>query len=195
MKRLLNFIALGGVLTVAACATPPRELTRDEYLAMTTRSYKGVSQKKLMDTAEQVLRLADSSDFKLHHKKNGFLATRQFVGFYVIAAVNGTDYWDIDVSGSQMTLAVSQAASGMSAWATPDGGAVPVTIAGQGQPIQGDALYRLFWARMDYLLGKSKDEWPTCAWMTQQIRDGHAWGDLSPLCGQDVKDLSPEKKY
>lgn len=189
MKTLLLLIV--AAVGLGACAHQQRELTRDEYLAMTTKSYPGVSQKKLMDTAEQILRYADGSDFKLHHKKNGFLATRDWGVYLVLAAARGTDYWDIEFSGNKVSLSISTADSATTAWAMPDGGVAPLTTVGHGRPVYGDATYRLFWARMDYLLGKPKGDWPTCEYARQQVRDGNWFGVLDPLCMQDVKDNTP----
>jgi len=58
-------------------------------------------------------------------------------------------------------------------------------------PIQGTALYDLFWARMDYMLHKS-NTWPTCQDALAKAKAGSVHGSNAALCNStNVDDYSP----
>lgn len=165
MNRYSLFLVIT-VMILGGCATHA-PLTRDESLALTTRTYSGVVKQQALDEIERLFRLADGNDFRLAHSDTGFRATRGHAA--------AESWWDVraDPVESGVKLVVI------------NGGWAP---AGS---IDGNATYSLFWERLDYLLGKLA-HWITCAEAQDRARhaDYALWGSLAPLCA-NANDTHP----
>lgn len=187
------------VLMLTGCAVqPPKQLSRDEWIATTNRIYPDVDKDKLIAAAEKVLRLVDGDDFAIQHTNEGFNAVRNWTAYAVIAAASGTDYWNFTVAqtadGNRASLHVSTMSSAIMPMAVggPDGGETVFSAPAQGAPIDGNLLYDVFWSRLDYLLGKS-DKWLTCDDVATMRKSGPAWGNDDPICNSfNIKDLRPD---
>lgn len=161
-----------------------RMLTREEWQAAGQMTFNDVSKKELIEKAQQVLTLADGEDVKFTFRNNGFSASRPWLVYAVIAITNGTDYWVFDVEDKDGSLLATVQASSASSAITPYavGGQVgTVSTTSFGTPIQGTAIYDMFWGRLDYLLDRRKD-WPDCRSGLQKIRRGETWGNLDQIC-------------
>ena len=180
LKNTFLIIVLS--LLIAGC-TAPKQLSRKEWLEVTTRHYTDVTTEDVLLAAEKLFRLADGDDFKFYHTKDSLSATRNWVAYMVIAAAGGTDYWKIQVAsipnGVTVTIQVNT-----SAWAL-------IPMSPNASPVQGTAIYDVFWARLEYLLGK-RTEWMSCKEANKRISEKLTYGDNSALCNSfNVADKTP----
>lgn len=192
--RLIVMVLLSVMLS--SCASKP-PLSRDEWLRMTTRTYEGVTKEQVLAAAEQVLRLADGNDFMVAHSDEGFVASRNWSVYLVLAASFGTDVWQLraaeyGTTGTKVSVSVSTQVGAVGAVATGPSTAAPMTTPSAGGAVNGTAVYEVFWARMDYLLGRSP-VWMDCRAANHQVSTGVVWGDNSALCNSfNIKDDVPE---
>lgn len=179
----------------SGCAKQP-QMSREEWISVTTHEYKGVSVNDSLIATEKLLRLADGDDFKVVHMEKGLYATRPWLVYLVFAAAMGTDYWKVTATeidgGVKMTMYANVSASAVTPMPTTGGDLTASSMPMAGSPVMGPALYDLFWSRLDYLLGKG-EQWTTCEDIYKKVRDKELWGDVAPLCnGFNVADKMPE---
>jgi len=144
--------------------------------------------------AEAVFKLADH-DFKFQYPEDELYATRPWVVYLVLVASIGQDYWLIKTSqtsdGVRVTVQVSESSQATTITTTTGGEFAGALTPLAGAPVDGNALYVIFWARMDYLLGKSND-WPDCKEAKSLVAEAGAWGDIGELCNPfNVDDKMP----
>ncbi|MGH7310067.1 MAG: hypothetical protein ACREK6_15385 [Candidatus Rokuibacteriota bacterium] len=172
------------VLALAGCATAPRpQLSREQWMALKTKDYQDVTPARAYQAAEQLLRLADPEDVTVTYDAEGRLQAvrtwRMWTGFFLFTQY-GADTWRVRAepvgTGARVMVSVSRAG---------ETGAQPLT------GLDDDpALYDLWWARMEYLLGRATT-WLTCA--AFQERTGRAYGDPFLLCDPfTIEDRAPE---
>ena len=194
MNKLSLTVLIAFVVVLAGCAAPPKQLTRDEWLNATTRTYPGASKDQVLAASEKLLRLADGDDFDIRHTESGINATRAWIAYAVIVGVSGTDYWDIRADqigdGVKVSVQVStqtQSTSPMQMGATW----MPVNSATPGTPAHGVAIYDVFFSRLDYLLGKG-GKWMTCKEADERVKTNATWGNNEALCNSfNVTDSHP----
>ncbi|AHZ83854.1 hypothetical protein EP01_02680 [Bdellovibrio bacteriovorus] len=165
-------------------------MTRDEYLKTTTRVYNHVDKDKLIASIEGVFTLSDPNDIQVVHSPNGIRITRPWFIYMVLAAAQGTDNWIFDLTedgdGYKVTAFVGTAQSNINGYvAGADSGTV--TTVNAGTPVAGNAVYEVFWARLDYLLGRT-EIWADCK-TAEANKDLH--GALDALCGVTNKNSYP----
>lgn len=157
-------------LLLAGCVSLPPQPTRGEWLALKTRTYAGVTPGQALDAAERLFTLADGSDSSFVYAPTGdrLTAVRRWMIVGIIP-VWGRDTWMVT--------------------ATPQDGQVRATVeALRNEGATTPQVYRLFWTRMDYLLGRSQT-WITCdeAWEGKGNRE---YAALQMLC-EFVADVVP----
>lgn len=187
----MKVLAVLSLALLTGCATH-KELTREEFIATTTRQYDGVTVEQVAKAAEKVFRLADGNDFQIQHTEDGLTASRRWLVYLLISATAGVDYWTVTAkpSGDGVLAKVSAA--------TQYGNMVPLgqgvtTMPGHSAGVRGTSLYDTFWRRMDYVLGKS-DKWSTCDDAAKKRSTGETWGLDEALCNSfNMKDLLPEE--
>lgn len=172
---------------VAACGAPIPLWTADYAQRETTRSYAGVAPAQAIAAAEEVVKLAGAPrDVQVTPKPDGAEVHRYYIGFVGLHQVTLDYGFKLTAAatgqGSTVTLAMDASST--------DNGDVPSLFV-QGPLLQGNQIqiadpYRLFFARMDYLLGKRPD-WVTCAEAPAKLGASVA---LDPLCNF-AKDVSP----
>lgn len=194
-KSLAVFIV---ALTLVGCALPTRkEMSREEWLTVTRHTFSNVTKDQAIAAAERVLKLADGDDVRVVHHEDGFVATRQWSIYLVLAAQFGMDTWDLRVSqdgaNTKVRLGVASQGQMLAPMPTARGDASVGTMPGMGgAAVDGTAIYDLFWARMAYLLGQ-RDSWMTCAESDARVKAGTVWGLNEALCNSfNVKDQVPE---
>ena len=184
------------LLALPACVSTPT-LSRDEWLNMTNRTYEGVTKEQAISAAERLLRLADGNDFMIAHNDDGFIASRNWSVYLVLAAAVGTDTWLVRAAenghgGTRVSVSVGRQAGNVTGVATGSNTVAPLTMPSTGGSVNGTAIYDVFWARMDYLLGR-RQVWMSCTGADKRVSDGLVWGDNSALCSAfNIKNNVPE---
>lgn len=184
-------------LALAGCAAKNPQMSRDDWLQATTREYQGVDQDKLLTAAEQVFRWADGDDFSFSHSQTHLHATRNWSFYLVLAAGFGIDQWIVEAhptsDGIRAAVQVASQSQGVAPTPTTGGNfSAGTTPTLGGASIQGTALYRLFWERLEYAMGIRAD-YPDCEMAESWKKSGEVWGDISPLCNSlNIQETGPE---
>ena len=181
-----------------ACAKQHR-LSRQDWLQISNREYSGVTQEEILLSAEQLFTLADGDDFHFVHTDDGIYATRNWMVYVVFGMASGTDYWLIKTTptskGIKVSIQVNRQAQVMVPVVTTGGDMSATSTPMAGAPVDGTAIYDLFWTRMDYLLGKRK-EWMSCKEADARVSKGIVWGLNEPLClSLNTKDDTPTSPF
>lgn len=192
-KTLLPLLVIS---LLSACATT-QKLSTIERETITSREYVGITKDQLMLAGEELFHLADGDDFIITHSHKSssherLYAKRNWRIYFVLGWSKGTDYWlltaDSNEKGVKATMQVNRKRR-KSYTMMPDNSK---TASMQGEPINGTAIYDIFWARIDYLLGKRQD-WMTCKISDDRINQKIVWGENDALCDSvTMKDSSPK---
>lgn len=190
-KGMLTLLC--AALIITGCATQHPPMTREEWLNTTTRHYENKTKDEVLSAAKKLFILSDGDDYQFTNTEESLSAVRDWSFF---ASASGQDYWIVKAEDTEKGVKATVGAS----WTVRGGSPLPRTgndpsddIPLFGNPIKGNSLYELFWARMDYLLGKRSD-WMTCEESNDRERKGITWGDNHPLCSATVKDQDPTGK-
>jgi hypothetical protein len=162
-------------LLSAACAQAERPSTHADWMKEATRVWPGETQARVIAAAEAVVRHADPRDVKIEYNRGGFTARRKFSVYAVLANVAGEDRWTF--SSSENTEGASAAVRIVQRGAASAGSHSQRFR--DNQTMVGS--FRLFYARMDYLLGKRSD-WITCAEAAEKLRLPKDAAGLEALC-------------
>lgn len=165
-------------IVVAACAAPHRIVDRDDYLAEATRSYPAQDRERVIRAAEAVLKQSDPADWDFRYTAEGFTGLRRYFVYAVLASASGREKWEFNTeltNPATIKASISVSESGISS-----GGYSSRPYEGSMSSIP---LYRLFWSRVDYVLGRSQT-WTTCqeALDVLAAKNENALA-LSGLCG------------
>jgi len=173
-------------------------MSREEWLQATQRTY-GTTQENVIKATEKIFRLADGDDFKVAHHENGLTATRPWIVYMVFTGATGTDYWSLNVKDNngktKASIAVSTDGNAVAPIATTSPGVYSAGSAAiAGTPVNGTALYDLFWSRMDWMLGLRKD-WMGCKEADAMVKEKKVWGTNEALCNSfNIKDTLPTEE-
>lgn len=175
-------------MVLGACAAPHRIIDRDDYLAEATRSFPSQDRERVIRAAEAVLKQSDPDDWEFRYTAEGFTGLRRYFVYAVLASASGREKWEFNTelaNPSTIKASISVSEAGVSS-----GGYSSRPYEGSMSSIP---LYRLFWSRVDYVLGRSQT-WTTC----QEALDALAAKNenslaLSGLCGptSDGRNASP----
>jgi hypothetical protein len=172
---LVQSIILVLALGLSACMRPERSTNHADWLKETTRSWNSENKARVIAAAEAVLKHSDPRDFTFEYAKSGFSARRKFFIYAVLATAEGEDRW---------TFAASENSEGASA---------SVRIIQRGTATAGRVTerfrdnqtmigtFRLFYARLDYMLGKRPD-WISCADAAKKLSLNPGAPGLQGLC-------------
>ena len=214
MKRTLPALVLPVALILLGACAQKAELSREEQLKVQetnrlyfekhmTRVYTAYSKTQLIEAAQKVLTLSDGEDVKFSHNSEGFIANRNWSWYAVLAADRGVDQWTLritpeDTGGLKATLTENTISTMHNQQSIYVHG---VGVMNVGTPTTtqihrynaSNALYALFWRRMDYVLGQTKT-WTTCENFKKEMETNPALeGNIRPLCGTLAKDQMPEE--
>ena len=163
-KSMITVFVVTAFLT--GCASQPMDaMTRDEWNAETKRVYSDIGEDKILEAAEQLFVLWDGDDFSFSHGESELNASRTWSLFALVSYVDGTDHWRVTtkkIADQKVEVRVSLAAANSSS-SMVIGGAAPFMgpAISTGTNVDTPYIYRLFWSRLDFLLGKSND-WYSC---------------------------------
>lgn len=195
MKRFVPFAALLlGTVCLTGCVTPRPPMSEAELEQVLTRDYPGRTAQDVMAAATRLWRLADGNDFRIKPGDNSLVAERDWVFHSQMVRIVGDDSWTLTVSETgggvkaRLSLLTYKRSTTVSSFGmTPTTQTTPRI----GGPVKGTALYDLFWARMDHLLGVRPD-WMTCAEAEARVSSGATWGNKDALCaGYSFTDAAP----
>lgn len=141
----------------------------------TARLYPGETRQRLIAAAETILNHSDPGDITFDYRGNGFSARRRYFLYAAIASVDGEDRWSFGVAEgaeaarARVTLVDSASLQGLGVsdrWRAPH---------------RATGSYRLFFARLDYMLGKRAD-WVDCASAPKALRLDPERPGIDGLC-------------
>lgn len=185
MNTFCKFLALLSLTILTACAINRPQLSRQEYLDMTNRNYENTNKEEVFIALEKLFRLADGDDFSFYYTENEMQAVREWSFYLILAAGFGTDFWNISIeeieNNSKVTVAARTQSQGVAPMPTTGGDFTAGTMPVVGSPVKGTAIYDVFWARLDYLLGKRAD-WMTCKIADKRVNEKIVWGNNEALC-------------
>ena len=178
VDRFRLFGTAACVAVATACAAPHAVIDRSDFLAEGTRTYNGQPRERIIEAAQFVLKYSDPQDFEFRDNLTGFVGLRRFVVYAVVAAAVGREKWEFTTephgAGVRASVNVSEAGQ--------------VSGSYSSAPFEGRmasvALYRLFWNRVDYMLGRRPD-WVSCehAVAALQATNTNSTAALGGLCG------------
>jgi hypothetical protein len=166
-------------LACAGCGAPAHQVRdRDDYLAEATRVYPGESRERILKAAEAVLRQSDPPDFEFRYTLTGFTGLRRYVIYAVITAAVGREKWEFftepDPGGVRSSVSISEEGSTSGAYGSQNR---------YESAMASVPLYRLFWNRVDFMLGRRPD-WISCAEATAALEASNTnVMALGGLCG------------
>lgn len=198
MRKILLCSVVAAVLS--GCAAQHLPMTREEYLATTTRFYPGKTKEDIFKAAEKLFTLSDGKDYSFTHTEASLEAARKWSIYLVLTASFGQDNWRVTAKDTEQGVKASVQASTQFQALQPmmvangmNSDAYVTTGPLAGSPVKGNALYNLFWARMNYLLGERSD-WMTCEQSDRNVKEGKEWGSNEALCNSfNVDDNDPIK--
>ena len=189
----------------SGCATGPKkpknrkealELRRKQ-IAATERTYKGASTEDVLIGVDTLLRLIDPG-YYIQHGEDYLTAERSVFVYLIIVATTEYTSWLVATRETSDGIKVMVRAS------TAAQSIMPIATYGQGittwtattlplieSSVRGTAFYGLFYKRLDYLLGFSK-EWYTCDEAGEFREKYKWWGGFGPMCDL-VHDLKPKE--
>jgi hypothetical protein len=186
-------LALGATL-LAGCATPRPAMTEAELEQVVARRYPGIHAPDVLAAATRLWRLADGDDFRITPGDNTLVAERPWTFHSQMVRTVGDDTWTLTVSEAdgattaRLSLVTYKRSTTVSSF-----GMTPTTQTTPrfGGTVKGTAIYDIFWARLDHLLGVRAD-WMSCAEANARVSAGDTWGNNDALCaGYSFKDAAP----
>lgn len=191
------YLILCAVILLTACESTPRverkKPTLDEYEAFSTREYKGVTKEEVLKAGEELLRLSRDVGFgdylEFQYVTNNettvtLLAVHGWIryGFLVVPKVR--EFWKLVAASNNNNV---MASIQINRFIIPDYFVsdnpfekplwVTDKIPKSGWPSREGyslmtyrVLHDLYWARMDYLLGKRND-WVTCETSNTKVEE------------------------
>ena len=169
----------GFCLFLTACGHAPVQINdRQDYLAEATRTYQKQGKERIIQAAETILKTSDPNKFDMRYTGGGFVGLRKYFIYAIIASASGQEKWEFNVEekGDTQVAALTLSDAGITASGS--------SINRYEGSLNAIPLYRLFWKRMDYMLGNRPD-WVTCNQEVELLRaaDVNPISALSGLCG------------
>lgn len=161
-----NIIILVCLLALAGCSQ--RQVSREEWLSMTSHTFPGTIVETVLKTGDQVLHLSDQSDVTVSHSENKIMAYRKFMIYAVLSATMGRYEFDLQATQKGQDVETKlEITRSFSAVFGPE----------MKDPWKWREAHDLFYNRMEALLyGK---QWLTCSEAEDKAESG--WF-LEPLC-------------
>jgi len=160
--RLSRIILVCLLLSVSTgCAAPHRAMTRNEWTKMAGREFIGKSQEEVLDAASRVMQLCDPTDVHISYSGGEMIAQRNYGVYLVLAATKGVYTFDLQTEPSEngtltnLTITLSESSI------IPTSMGTVTTTDKNGQLIEYQEIYDLFYKRMASLL--YGDTWVTCS--------------------------------
>jgi len=179
--------ALGAALMLCGCAQPHKIEDRQDYVAEATRSFPGETRERVISAAQTVLKNSDAPDFDFRYTIDGFVGLRRYFVYAILASQSGQEKWQFATreqpGAIEASVSISEAGTVSGGYSTQ-----PFERAMNSIP-----LYRLFWSRVEYVLGRRSD-WITCDEAAKPLEDTktNVSEALGGLCGSTSKGRDAE---
>lgn len=184
MKWIIVFVCC----MLSACSQKRPNLTREQWIDMTSHTFKNTTVNEVLKTGEKVLQLSDPDDIKIYHLQNKLVGSRKYLVYMVIAADMGSYNFDLsaiqkgpDVE-TQLLIGHSNQPILPAITYTPGnqgngiGGTAAPGVANVGNPMDWREQYDLFFSRIDALLYNKP--WIIC----DEIRENKPVTAVESLC-------------
>jgi hypothetical protein len=143
-------------LLAGGCTAAQRVTDHADWLKEATRMWPGETRARVIAAAEAVVKHADPRDTAVEYNHRGFTARRKFVIYALIASASGTETWTFSSAENEMgasaTVRIIQRGTAQAG--------------SRSESFRENQVYigslRLFYARIDYLLGRRPD-WVACS--------------------------------
>jgi hypothetical protein len=131
----------------------------------------------LADAEPESRRISDPADFEFRYTLTGFTGLRRYFIYAVLASASGREKWEFLTEPHPAGL---RASVSISEEGTASGGYSASRYEGAMASVP---LYRLFWSRVEYMLGKRPD-WVTCEQAAGELQASNTNTlALGGLCG------------
>lgn len=180
MRAVLRWVGVVlAAIALTGCQTRP-PMSRADYLGMTTRVLPGITVDQAYAVLEGVFQASRPGDFEFQHSDAGMQASTRHGIF-----AGPPHVWSLTVQpvagGVRVQASVSGSApAGLLPVATTGGMGLAAGTA-SGVPVAGTSIYDLFFARVDYMMGKRAD-WVTCRQQLDRVLSNVVWGQNEALC-------------
>jgi hypothetical protein len=166
---------LCAALALAGCAPAARVQTHADWVREATRVWPGETRARVIAAADAVVKHADPRDTAVEYNRHGFTARRRFLIYALIATASGTETWTFssaeNTQGASATVRIIQRGT--------------ARAGSQSESFRENQVYvgslRLFYARIDYLLGRRPD-WIPCSEAAARLELPEANAGLQSLC-------------
>jgi hypothetical protein len=185
----VRVIAAALLAALAACTPARRVATHEEWLREATRVWPGETRARVIAAADAVVKHADPRDTTVEYNRHGFAARRKFFIYALIASASGTETWTFssaeNTQGASATVRIIQRGTAQAG--------------SQSERFRENQVYlgslRLFYARVDYLLGRRPD-WITCSQAQEKLDLPTGAPGLQSLCSltHQGRDAPPPPK-
>jgi len=170
-----RWVIAAAMMVLSACARPERTMSHAEWMREATRIWPGETKARVIAAAEAVVKHSDPRDIQVEYSRQGFVARRKFFLYAVLATADGEDRWTFHASenseGASASVRIIQRGT--------------VQSARYSERFRENEAYvgsfRLFYARIDYLLGRRAD-WITCSEATRKLELSPEAPGLKALC-------------
>jgi hypothetical protein len=175
-------------ILLAGCAAKRPDLTREQWLDMTSHTFKNTTVNDVLSSGEKVLRLSDPSDVSVYHVPNKMIGSRKYTVYAVLTAAFGNYNFDLtatqngtDVETHLLIGHSAQSVMPMMTY-TPGtqssgiGGTASTGIANVGAPMDWREQYDLFFSRIESIIYTKP--WITCS----EATDNKPTVALESLC-------------
>jgi hypothetical protein len=163
------------LVALAGCAPAARVTNHADWLKEATRTWPGETRGRIIAAADAVVKHADPRDTQVEYNHHGFTARRKFLIYALIATATGTETWTFSSAenekGASATVRIIQRGTAQAG--------------SHSERFRENQVYlgslRLFYARIDYLLGRRPD-WITCSDAPQKLALPEGAPGLQSLC-------------
>jgi hypothetical protein len=177
--------ALGAAVTLlGACAQPEKPMSHAAWQAEAVRSWPGETRARLIAGAEAVLNHAAPRRLSFEYTQNGFRALRRSTLYGGLVTAELSDRWRFAASANDAGAAATVR---MVQHGTASAGTRSQSYREPNLAIGG---FRLFYARLDYVLGRRAD-WVSCAAAAAALGLDPAAPGTGALCGLGTEDGPP----
>jgi hypothetical protein len=175
LNPMMRRIAPALLVILAGCAPAARVTTHADWMKEATRSWPGETRARVIAAADAVVKHADPKDTAVEYNHHGFTARRKFLVYALIATASGTETWTFSSAenalGTSATVRIIQRGTAQAG--------------SHSERFRENQVYlgslRLFYARIDYLLGRRPD-WITCSEAAAKLALPEGAPGLQSLC-------------